>query len=108
MTRRSFLGTSLLWTLPRALPAPTPFPVRFRSTSPFESLYAYVDPGYDEFAVEKAAAEITAALDGLIKTRSLPLAPGFHGPSPMPVRYRPVAPEVAEAEFDINDHRFQG
>jgi len=42
----------------------------------------------------------------MIETRALPLAPDFHGLSPLPARRRPVAAGVTEAEFDPADHRF--
>src|SRR5947208_3292540 len=94
----SALG-SFCWMLPRAL-AGAPFPIRLRKAPPYESLFAYLEPGHDEFAVEKRAAEITAHLDRLPQTRRLPLAPHFQGISPLPARYRPVATDIARAEFD--------
>jgi hypothetical protein len=74
---------------------------------PYESLFAYIEPGHDEFGSEKQAAEITAHLERLPRTRILPLDIGFQGASPMPVRYRAVAEGVAQAEYDLLDQNFQ-
>jgi tetratricopeptide (TPR) repeat protein len=72
--RRDFLTSlgALAWSPPKALLA-AEFPVRFRKPNPYESLLPLVEPGQDEFLVEKEAAEITARLEQLFKTGSLPL-----------------------------------
>ena len=107
-TRRGFLAApaGLLWSPQRALAAP--FPVRLRKTSPWETLFQYIEPGTDEFPAEKQAAEITALWNRLPELRALPLAPGFRGRSPMPIRYREVAGGVYEAVFDSADRDFEG
>lgn len=104
MDRREFLykalsGGTLLWApldwtqagllpaLPQADPA---FPVKFRKPNPYEPLYAYIDPGHDEFLSEKLASEISAHLDRLLKTKSLPLTSDFQGISPNPTGYSVV------------------
>ena len=101
MTRRQFIGSlaacGLAW--PRHIAA-APFPVRLRKASPYEPLVPYILPGNDEFAGEKTAMEIVSALSQLIETRALPLAADFRGASPSPVRYRAVAADAFEAEFD--------
>ena len=110
VSRRRFLESAaaagLSWSLPQYVFA-APFPVHFRSSHPYESLFQFVDPGHDEFVVEKEAAEITAHLDRLLQVRSLPLAADFQGLSPMPARYKTVAEHVSQAEFDPTDQRFE-
>ena len=110
LTRRQFLEISsaagYLWTLPDRLPA-APFPVQFRRPHPYESLYRFIEPGQDEFPVEKQAQEIGAHLERLPHQRSLPLSQDFQGGSPMPARYRRVADGVERAEFDPADRRFE-
>ena len=100
MNRRQFIGTFAATALLRPKHcAAAPFPVRFRKLSPYEALAPYILPGNDDFGVEKTAAEITSVLDRLHETRALPISADFRGGSPLPVRYRPVAAEVFEAEF---------
>jgi len=103
MNRRQFLQTALaasgaLW-LPaqwaqnspfQAPPQPAGFPVKFRKPSPYESAYAYIEPGHDEFPEEKRAEEITALLFRAVEARSFPLAADFQGSAPLPVRYQTV------------------
>jgi Flp pilus assembly protein TadD len=109
LTRRQFLqataAAGFLITRPRPLIADI-FSVQFRKTSPYEELYRYIEPGSDGFAIEKQAAEITAILDRLTATRSLPLAESFRGRSPLPARYRSVADDISEAEFGAEDGTF--
>ena len=89
MNRRHFLGTlaAPLVLAPRHAAA-APFPVHFRKPAPYESLERFIAPGNDDFPAEKTAAEIPEKLRRLPETRALPLAPGFHGVSPVPARYR--------------------
>ncbi len=116
LTRRRFLesaaATGLAWSLTeRAAPAPfsatEPYPVRFRRTNPWDALSAYMEPGHDEFTIEKQAAEVSRHLDRLLKIRALPLAADFQGASPMPARHTPVAEGVFQAEFNPADHDFE-
>ena len=44
--------------------------------------------------------EIVTRLQSLTESRALPLAQDFRGVSPLPLRYRAVAPDCFEAEFD--------
>jgi tetratricopeptide (TPR) repeat protein len=93
---------------PRAGPAAPPpeWAVRLRRPNPYEALARYIEPGHDEFTGEKPAAEVEQQLERMIETRALPLAAGFHGSSPLPARYKPVAGGVWEAEFDPADRDF--
>ncbi len=65
-----------------------------------------IEPGLDDFPLEKEASEIAAHLKTLPAARSLPLAPDFRGASPLPLRYVPVAENVSRAEFDPSDTSF--
>src|SRR5262245_36216031 len=102
MNRRQFLQTALagsgaLW-LPaqshssplQASPQPVAFPVKFRKPSPYESVYACIEPGHDEFPEEKRTEEITSFLHRAMEARSFPLAADFQGSPPLPVRYKTV------------------
>jgi len=101
MNRRQFLGTLAACSFARpGHGAAAPFPVHFRKPSPYEALAQYILPGNDEFAGEKAAMEIVADLRRLPQAKSLPLAADFRGASPLPARYRAIAPDAYEAEFD--------
>src|ERR1044071_1972675 len=104
LLRSAALG-GLCWMLPKPA-AGAPFPIRLRKAHPYESLFASIEPGHDEFTAEKRAAEITIHLEKLPQTRRLPLGLSFHGISPMPATYRPVAPDVSRAEFDLTNTRF--
>ena len=105
MLQSAAAGT-LYWMLSEPAVTGAPFPIRLRRTHPYESLFAFMQPGRDEFAGEKTAAEITAHLDRLLRVRNLPLADDFRGVSPLPARYRPVADDVVRAQFDAADMRF--
>ncbi len=58
-----------------------------------------MEAGTDEFPFEKEAAGIEAKLSAMLRGTELPLAPDFAGASPVPLRYRTIAPGVSEAEF---------
>jgi tetratricopeptide (TPR) repeat protein len=106
--RRTFLGALAAAPQFRGAPlAAAPFPIHFRRQHPYEVLYRYVQPGLDEFPQEKQAFQIAEHLKHLPELRALPLAPGFHGISPLPVRYTPVAEGVGQAEYDRTDSRFE-
>ena len=66
----------------------------------------YVDADADEFACEKAAKQIEANLARLLETRSLPLAAGFQGGSPLPSRWRTVAEGIQRAEYNAANRGF--
>src|SRR5450432_3178305 len=104
MNRRQFIGSLAACGLARPRhAAAAPFPVRWRKASPYEALTPYILPGNDEFSGEKTAMEIAAVLRRLLQTKALPLAAEFHGASPLPARYRAVAADAFEAEFDHSE-----
>jgi Tfp pilus assembly protein PilF len=109
LTRRQFLSVpvaTLLWP-PAGYAAPAAYPVRFRKASPYEAVFGKIAPGNDEFLEEKQASEIESLLNALPRTRSLPLANGFTGRSPMPVRLKQISQDVFEAEFAPNSFNFE-
>jgi tetratricopeptide (TPR) repeat protein len=75
--------------------------------NPFESLLKDIEPGLDEFPLEREAARIAAHLNRLTTLRSLPLASNFQGVSPCPSGYRTVAPGVTSAVYDPSQEDFQ-
>src|SRR5271165_6547543 len=92
MNRREFLAAiAVARYLPTSAAAAT--------TSPGSSQLRRINEEDDEFACEKAAKTIEAHLSRLIETRALPLADGFHGISPLPMRYEPIAAQVERALF---------
>jgi Flp pilus assembly protein TadD len=100
-TRRHLFqaASGLVWSAPSCRAA-APFPVQFRKASPWDTLRPLIEPGRDEFPVEKDAAEITARWNRLFAERSVPFAADFRGASPMPARYKKIADGVFDAEFD--------
>jgi tetratricopeptide (TPR) repeat protein len=105
VNRRHFLGTVAAASLLRTSPADVKVEI-VRPRSPYEALLRDIEPGHDDFPLEKEAFEIAARLKELTRTRSLPLAPDFRGASPLPIRYLPVAEDVSRAEFDATDLAF--
>ena len=98
--RRDFLAAlACAGALPGRLPALTRYPVHFRKTNPYDPVLQHIEAGTDEFRGEKEAEEIEERLRSLLTSRTLSLAAGFRGRSPLPSRYRPVAESVSEAEF---------
>ena len=91
----------------RAGPAPAVFPVSFRKPNPYENLRALVEPGHDEFAMEREAAVIAARWSRMLVTRAIPLADDFRGASPLPARYKEIAKGTFAAEYDRTDRAFQ-
>jgi len=85
----------------RKLPMLLPERDTYRHLSPF------VSPGKDAFASEQAAERITAVLNRLTVTRSLPLADKFRGRSPLPLLYDRVAEDVYKAKFGDTEFRGQ-
>src|SRR5437762_13312109 len=102
MNRRHFIGSVAAASLVRASAADVKVEI-VRPRSPYGALLRDIEPGHDDFPLEKEAFEIAARLKQLTLTRSLPLAPDFRGSSPLPVRYAPVAEGASRAEFDLAD-----
>ena len=97
MNRRHFLASIAAGTLVR--PTETTAAVQRLN----ESIYRFVAPGSDEFAVEAQAARVIGHLNKFLEMRFLPLADGYRGSSPMPARYRQVAADVSVAEYETDD-----
>jgi tetratricopeptide (TPR) repeat protein len=108
MNRRRFLGTLAAASCfpPRCAQAAA-VEVHFRKSSPQERLTSFILPGNDGFENEKLAGEISALLKQLPTTRALPLAPEFHGVSPLPIRYREVGNRCFDAEFSTHEGGFE-
>ncbi len=70
------------------------------SHSPYGALLRDIEPGHDEFPLEKEAFEIASHLKRFAETRTLPCARGMKGISPLPVRYVSIAEGVSKAEYD--------
>jgi tetratricopeptide (TPR) repeat protein len=63
MRRREFIGAiAAAGLLPSRRAGAAPFPVRFAKPNPFDAVLRFTEPGSDEFAGEKAAAELEARL----------------------------------------------
>ena len=105
VNRRYFIGTVAAASLLRPSPGQVAVEV-VRPRNQYEGLLRDIEPGLDDFPIEKEAFEIAARLKALIRTRSLPLATDFRGSSPLPIRYLPVAEGVSHAEFDSSDVAF--
>jgi tetratricopeptide (TPR) repeat protein len=100
LRRRDFLGAFAALALPNSASAsPTRYPVHFRKANPFDAALAHIDPGSDEFPLEKQAQEIESRLAAMMNGKALPLASGFRGAPLIPKRYIRIAEDVAEAEF---------
>ena len=82
------------------------YAVHFRKPNPYASVLAHIAPGSDEFRFESEAAEIEQRLAAMLRGEPLPLSADFVGASHLPVRYRPIADGVAEAEFGSSDGEF--
>jgi len=105
---RSGVAAGLAWSWPaRPGVPPAAFPVHFRKPNPYEKLRHLLEPGGDEFVVEKQAAATAARWNRLLDTGTIPLAAGFQGSTPMPARYKEIATGVSSAEFDSTDRGFE-
>src|ERR1700733_4345590 len=105
VNRRRFIGSVAAANLLRCSLGQVEVEV-VRPRSPYEALLRDIEPGHDDFPLEKEAFEIAARLKELPLARSQPLAPDFRGSSPLPVRHVPVAESVSRAEFDPSDAAF--
>ena len=98
--RREFLAAlASLGLVPSKGLGSTRYPVHLRKANPYDGVLAHVEAGTDEFPFEKEALEIERKLAAMLRGGELPLANDFTGASPLPLRYRTVAPGVSEAEF---------
>jgi len=98
--RREFLAAlASLGLIPSRGLSSTRYPVHLRKANPYDGVLAQVEPGTDEFKFEKEALEIEGKLSAMLRGTELPLASEFTGASPLPLRYRTIAPGVSEAEF---------
>jgi tetratricopeptide (TPR) repeat protein len=102
MNRREFIGTVTSVALLRQAKADVAVEV-VRPKNSYEALLKDIEPGHDDFPLEKEAFEIASHLKRLTETRSLPYASDLSGASPFPVRYEPVAEGVLLARYDASD-----
>src|ERR1035438_9033732 len=98
MNRRRFIGTVAAVSLLK--PTSAVAAEAIRPHNPFQELLRDIEPGHDEFPLEKEAFEIASHLKRFTETRTLPCTPGLHGISPRPTRYTSVADGVSKAEYD--------
>ncbi len=104
LNRRQFFGTAATVATWRAAESPALAQSNVavevvRPFTPYATLLRHIEPGHDEFPLEKQALDIAAHLARLPETGTLPLAPNFTGSSPVPARFRAITPAVATAEF---------
>jgi len=100
MQRREFLAAlASLGFLRSRASASIPYAIHFRKANPFDAVLAHIEAGSDEFPLEKQAQEIENRLAAVLHGEPLPLAAGFHGTPPRPLRYTRIAEGVSEAEF---------
>ena len=107
--RREFLAAIAAGILPASFvrAASSPFPVHFRQASPNQPALNHLNPSADIFQCEREAVVIEGRLNLLLETKALPLAANFHGVSPLPLRYKPVAEHVSQGEFDLRNVAFE-
>ena len=100
MRRREFLAAlAALELLPSRSSGSIRYTPRFRKPNPFDSALSHIQAGSDEFLWEKEAQKIEERLTAMLRGEALPLAAGYRGTSPLPLRYRRIAEGVSEAEF---------
>ena len=107
-SRRAFLVAAGAAALPHpraraAAAANREFAVEFPKPGPYEARRRYIMPGEDDYQYEKQAMDFEMMLGHVAKGREIPLAPGFEGVSPNPVRWRAVDEEFATAEYNGGD-----
>lgn len=102
MKRRDFLAVLGAASFADGHAALSPLQFKLRQQPPWAAVGAFIEPGLDEFPGEKSAMEIERSLEEALRGGALPLAPDCHGASPLPARYRTVAPDVAAAVFEKN------
>ena len=103
MNRRRFLVTvAALPALQNFCPRVT-FAAESAHAAPYLALKPFIEPGHDEFAGEKRAAEITAALHTALALKQLPVAHGAKLASICPASYKNLATDLSEAVFTPAD-----
>jgi tetratricopeptide (TPR) repeat protein len=101
MIRRRFIGTLAAAGFVKAGPADGAIET-IRPRSVYETLLRDIEPGQDDFPLEKQALDIAAQLKQFSRTRVLPVMPGLQGISPVPAKYKLVAESVSTAEYDAS------
>lgn len=108
MDRREFLAAlAAAGVFSHESLAASSFSVRFRKPSPYAAYIPLIRPDADAYSCEREARVVESHLNALLQRHSLPLAPGFRGISPLPVRYVPVAEHTSEAQFDAANTEFE-
>ncbi|MDQ2800635.1 MAG: VCBS repeat-containing protein, partial [Armatimonadota bacterium] len=101
LNRREFLASTAALPLLAGLRSAPAFAEEPRHEPPYLALKKFIAPGSDEFAEEKTAAEIVAALNEAFKTGILKNEP--NGRSPCPVSYRALGQDLQEAIYNQAD-----
>ncbi len=103
VNRREFLAATAAVPVLASLSGTPAFAEEPRHAPPYLALKQFITPGNDEFAGEKTAMEITAALHEALRSGELPLARSATGNSPLPGAYKTLAPDLEEAVFSPSD-----
>ncbi len=106
LNRRHFLGTVAAASLCRPA-ASQNVDLRLRK-NPYEALYRDIEPGHDDFPIEKEATEIESRLKAMTRGEALPFADEFRGSSPLPTGYASIGPDLRRAEFNPADRDVEG
>jgi tetratricopeptide (TPR) repeat protein len=101
MNRRRFIGATTAAGLVKSVRADVEVKAP-RPRNSYEALFRDIEPGHDEFPLEKEAFEISSHLKRFSTLRSLPTTPGLRGVSPCPARYKTIADGVSSAEYDTS------
>ncbi len=99
LNRRDFFRSTAALPLLASLKGHPAFAETSLHTAPYLALEKFILPGSDEFACEKEAAAITAALTTAFESVNLRNEPKL-GHSPWPSKYRAIAPDLEEAVYD--------
>jgi tetratricopeptide (TPR) repeat protein len=103
VNRREFLVAAAAVPALSAISAAPAFAEPERHEPPYLALKPFIEPGKDEFPEEKAAIEITQALQAALQSGELPLAKNATGFSPFQQSQRAVAVDVRQAVFAGSD-----
>ncbi len=94
MNRREFLVSTAALAFFKQRVARAEEETHAHSDPAYLSLKKFIEPGNDEFANEKAAAELKARLHAALLSKEMPEA------AVAPASYRQLAPDLAEAVFE--------